>query len=243
MEEIIIILSGSILFIYRDDLSTSTVDQNCYSYDYRSNFSSDDNKDYSDECKNIYKNNEDILILVNGDNALPDGYSPNLMYTESKKEQVAVILYDDLVMMLRDAKNSGYTYWIASGYRNEAEQQQLVDDHINDYIRQGISFKEAEDKTYRVLEKSGHSEHHTGLAIDFLSSDNLNMDESQESCKGNIWMRENCYKYGFILRYPKGKENITNINYEPWHFRYVGREAAEFMYKNDLSLEEFYLYL
>lgn len=90
---------------------------------------------------------------------------------------------------------------------------------------------------------AGYSEHQTGLALDILSSSNLNMDASQENTKENQWMKEHCYEYGFILRYPKDKENITQISYEPWHFRYVGKEAAKYMKENQLTLEEFHLIL
>ena len=233
IEVIIIILFGSI--ITNDRTKTIQVENEIMSE------VSDEN--LYNECKEIYTKNKELLILVNYDNAVPNDYKLDLRYTENRKEQVANVLYNDLVLMLRDAQNVGYTYWIASGYRSIQIQQGLIDDHINTYISEGMSVEEAKNKTYEILEKANYSEHHTGLAIDFLSSDNLNMDESQEMTEGNKWLRENCYKYGFILRYPRDRQAITNMSYEPWHFRYVGREASTFIHQNNLTLEEFYAHL
>ena len=233
IEVIIIILFGSI--ITNDRTKTIQVENEIMSE------VSDEN--LYNECKEIYTKNKELLILVNYDNAVPNDYKLDLRYTENKKEQVANVLYNDLVLMLRDAQNVGYTYWIASGYRIIQIQQGLIDDHINTYISEGMSVEEAKNKTYEILEKANYSEHHTGLAIDFLSSDNLNMDESQEMTEGNKWLRENCYKYGLILRYPRDRQAITNMSYEPWHFRYVGREASTFIHQNNLTLEEFYAHL
>lgn len=238
IEAIIIIIFGSM--VINDESKTVEV-QNQFSL-----VKTDDKSKeiyMKNKCKEIYMKNKDALILVNYSNAIPDNYNPNLRYTESSKEQVSNVLYNDLVLMLKDAKNAGFTYWIASAYRDIQIQQGLIDEHIDTYTSEGMSMKEAEDKTYEILEKASYSEHHTGLAIDFLSSDNLDMDESQEQSQGNQWMRDNCYKYGFILRYPRGKQDITHISYEPWHFRYVGIEASTFMYENNLTLEEFYEYL
>ena len=85
----------------------------------------------------------------------------------------------------------------------------------------------------------GCSEHETGLALDIVSLDNQRLEEAQEETPENIWLRENCWKYGFILRYPRGKEDITGIDYEPWHFRYVGHAAAEEITRLGLTLEEY----
>ena len=233
IEVIIIILFGSI--ITNDRTKTIQVENEIMSE------VSDEN--LYNECKEIYTKNKELLILVNYDNAVPNDYKLDLRYTENRKEQVANVLYNDLVLMLRDAQNVGYTYWIASGYRSIQIQQGLIDDHINTYISEGMSVEEAKNKTYEILEKANYSERHTGLAIDFLSSDNLNMDESQEMTEGNKWLRENCFKYGFILRYPRDRQAITNMSYEPWHFRYVGREASTFIHQNNLTLEEFYAHL
>ena len=87
---------------------------------------------------------------------------------------------------------------------------------------------------------AGCSEPQTGLALDILCSGNTSMDVSQMDEPGNQWLRKNCYKYGFILRYPENKSAVTGINFEPWHFRYVGKAAAKYIMKNHITLEEFY---
>ena len=86
----------------------------------------------------------------------------------------------------------------------------------------------------------GASEHQAGLAFDIISNDYVTLDEGFAETNAGQWLSENSCKYGFILRYPKGKEDITGIEFEPWHFRYVGREAAEIINKEGITLEEFW---
>jgi len=193
-------------------------------------------------CKNIYDSNTEYLILVNRDNPLSESYETELTSTKSGRVQMEVQTYNALVELLAEGETAGHTFWISSGYRSRETQQGLINSDVQAYISAGANAEEALEKTYRQTMPVGCSEHETGLAIDILDSLNPNMDETQADGEANIWLRTNCYKYGFILRYPKGKEDITGIDYEPWHFRYVGREAAEFMYMNDLTLEELIQY-
>lgn len=85
----------------------------------------------------------------------------------------------------------------------------------------------------------GTSEHHTGLAFDIVASDYVVLDSSQATTRVQQWLMENCHNYGFILRYPEDKVNITGINYEPWHYRYVGVEAATYIMEHGICLEEY----
>lgn len=188
----------------------------------------------------IYKDNKETLVLANRDNPLPDGYMPSLKYICNGRLQASSIIYDDLVQMLDDAKEHGYSFWIASAYRSAERQQQLVDEDVNTFMCNGMSYNDALEEVYKETMPAGCSEHQTGLALDILCSGNSVMDISQKEEPGNKWLRKNCYKYGFILRYPEDKTDITRINPEPWHFRYVGRKAAKFMYRNQITLEEFY---
>lgn len=149
-------------------------------------------------------------------------------------------LYDSLVQMLADAGEEGFSYWIASAWRSREKQQRLIDEDVRSAMQRGLSYTEALQETYKETMPAGHSEHETGLALDILCSGNMNMDASQAEEAGNIWLRENCFRYGFILRYPKEKEEITGVHYEPWHLRYVGKEAAKFLKKYDLTLEEYW---
>lgn len=192
------------------------------------------------KCLGIYNKNKDLLILANRDNPLPKDYSPSLRYICNGRLMASSHIYESLVQMLADAKLEGYSYWIASAYRSYEKQQSLVDEDVDTFISQGMTYENALNEVYKETMPAGCSEHQTGLALDILCSDNTNMDVSQTEEQGNKWLRDNCYKYGFILRYPESKSEITGVNFEPWHFRYVGKEAAKFIMKNHITLEEFY---
>lgn len=107
-------------------------------------------------------------------------------------------------------------------------------------MNKGMSYRQAWRETCKETMPAGHSEHETGLALDILCSGNMKMDASQKKEPGNRWLRENCSRYGFILRYPEDKSEITGVSFEPWHFRYVGKQAAQYMQEQDITLEEFW---
>lgn len=193
------------------------------------------------ECQEVYEENKELLILVNKEHAMEDAsYENNLRQICNGRLQASKVLYSDLVDLLAAAGEEGYQYWIASAYRSKERQQELVDEDVARYMAQGMSRQEALAKTYEQTMPAGKSEHETGLALDILCSENLNMDETQAEEPGNKWLVEHAHEYGFVLRYPKGKEEITGIFYEPWHFRYVGKETAAFLWENDWTLEEFW---
>lgn len=193
------------------------------------------------ECQALYEENKELLILVNKEHAMEDAsYENNLRQICNGRLQASKVLYSDLVDLLAAAGEEGYQYWIASAYRSKERQQELVDEDVARYMAQGMSRQEALAKTYEQTMPAGKSEHETGLALDILCSENLNMDETQAEEPGNKWLVEHAHEYGFVLRYPAGKEEITGIFYEPWHFRYVGKEVAVFLRENELTLEEFW---
>lgn len=193
------------------------------------------------ECQALYEENKELLILVNKEHAMEDAsYENNLRQICNGRLQASKVLYSDLVDLLAAAGEEGYQYWIASAYRSKERQQELVDEDVARYMAQGMSRQEALAKTYEQTMPAGKSEHETGLALDILCSENLNMDETQAEEPGNKWLVEHAHEYGFVLRYPADKEEITGIYYEPWHFRYVGKEAAVFLRENELTLEEFW---
>ncbi len=196
--------------------------------------------DADEKCLGIYNKNQKCLILANRDNPLPKDYSLSLRYICNGRLQASEYLYDSLVKMLADAEKKGYSYWIASAYRSYEKQQSLVDEDVNICMGRGMAYEAALEEVYKETMPAGCSEHQTGLALDILCSGNTNMDVSQMEEPSNKWLRNNCYKYGFILRYPEDKVNITGVNFEPWHFRYVGKKAARYIMKNNLTLEEFY---
>lgn len=192
-------------------------------------------------CEKLYENHRELLILVNKDTALVSGYQQPLKLLKNKRVKVAQVMYQDLKTMLTDAENAGgYNYQLVSGYRAAPYQQSLVDRDVRSYIEAGKTPEEALRLTYQQVMPAGYSEHETGLALDITARGNDKLDESQAEEEGIQWLHKNCWRYGFILRYPKEKEAVTKISYEPWHFRYVGREAAAYLYENQLTLEEFY---
>lgn len=192
------------------------------------------------EAMKLYQSQRELLVLVNKERELSSDYDANLTSICNKRLKASAYMKQDLTKMLNDGEKAGYSFWIASAWRSSRRQQTLLEAEVNKNIKKGMSSEAALNQSLKTVMPAGHSEHETGLALDILCSDNLNMDETQETAGGNIWLREHCAEYGFVLRYPKEKAEITQIAYEPWHFRYVGSEAAEFMTQNNLTLEEFY---
>lgn len=190
-------------------------------------------------CKRLLEENPALLVIANKDHGLSRDYDPDLRYICSGRLQAASAVYDDLVEMLAAGQDAGYEFWIASGYRSSERQQELIDEDVRSRMRDGMSYEEAMERVLREKLPAGHSEHETGLSFDILCSGNMEMDGTQADEPGNRWLVEHCSEFGFILRYPADKEDVTGITYEPWHFRYVGRDAAGFMEEKGLTLEEF----
>lgn len=188
----------------------------------------------------IYKKHKQDLVLVNAEHALGNSYDLSLRAICDGRLQASTRIYSALTQMLSDAGEEGYHFWIASAYRSKERQQKLVEEDVVKEMRRGLTYRQALKETYRETMPAGHSEHQTGLALDILCSGNMALDASQKAEPGNRWLRENCSKYGFILRYPEGKSDITGVSFEPWHFRYVGKRAAEYKQKEGITLEEFW---
>ena len=141
--------------------------------------------------------------------------------------------------MINDMKKDGHTsIWVQSSYRSVARQKELYENSINKYLKQGKTQEEAEKLTDEYINKPGSSDHNLGLAVDFNYVDNTFADTDEYK-----WLLENAENYGFILRYPKDKEDITKIAYESWHWRYVGEEHAKKMNELNMCLEEYVEYL
>jgi len=173
------------------------------------------------------------LILVNADNPVPDGYTCTL--TElSNGTQVDSRIYPQLQAMFDDARSQGLELFVADGYRTRAEQQQMMDERVQLYMNEGVSRRNAREIARDWVAEPGHSEHELGLAVD--------INANTELCSSDevyAWLANNAHEYGFIKRYPADKSDITGIANEPWHYRYVGVEAAREMYAGDLCLEEY----
>ena len=186
----------------------------------------------------------DITVLVNKDNLLDRNYVPFEMYVVDENENnfhqykdasLKPMFRKDIKRyidkLLKDAHALGLPLIVDSGYRSYDYQQVVLNALI----------KEKGNDAYKLVALPGASEHQTGLAVDFAYYENgIYNDDVKEDDKEAIWLKNNCWKYGFILRYPKGKENITGYNFEPWHFRFVGLELAKKIYDEELTLEEYY---
>lgn len=181
-----------------------------------------------------------LLLLVNKEHALPEDYEIQLYWLQNKSCAVSVEMYDALKEMLTDGSTDGREFVVASGYRDADFQQKLLDEDIEASMEsEGLTYQQAYEKETRETMPPGYSEHETGLAVDIVSLNYQILDEQQEYTPENQWLRENCSRYGFILRYPKGKEDITGIDYESWHFRYAGRAAAKEIMSRGITLEEY----
>lgn len=179
------------------------------------------------------------ILLVNKDNRLPEDYEVTLLTLPDRVNRAAEEAYEPLCDMLKAGQKEGLSFEICSSYRDVERQQELLDEDINILMKQGYSYEEAYEEVTKETMPPGYSEHSTGLAFDIVSLGYQMLDDGQEKTKENKWLQEHCAEYGFILRYPKGKEDITSINYESWHFRYVGKEAAEYIMENGITLEEY----
>jgi zinc D-Ala-D-Ala carboxypeptidase len=192
--------------------------------------------------KNVIQNTTNTLALVNKKYYLPESYvpedlvRPNVSFSFGEEALEKSLMRkeaaDALTKMFTEAKNAGIELYAVSGYRSYNRQQILFEAETN---RVGI------EKAMQVVAIPGASEHQSGLAMDITSrSINFSLDESYADTIEGKWLAENAHLYGFILRYPKGKESITNYIYEPWHFRYVGVKPAKVIYEQKWTLEEYF---
>lgn len=178
------------------------------------------------------------LTLVNYENVLPEDFTVELAdIDETRQFDARAIEY--LKEMMNDMRKDGITnIWVQSAFRSIQTQTTLYNNSIEKYLKQGKTQEEAEKLTLEYINKPGTSEHNLGLAVDFNYVDNKFAE-----LEGYKWLLKNAENYGFILRYPKEKEDITKISYESWHWRFVGEEHAKKMNELDMCLEEYIEYL
>ena len=167
------------------------------------------------------------FILANPDNEIGD-YTPELSTLEGQKFDERII--EALTEFVEAARAEGLSVYLSSGYRGYDEQSYLYNRKVSQY---------GEEQAKKIVAPPGTSEHQTGLACDITDKYYEFKDSSLENTELYKWMSKNCQDYGFIVRYPADKGEETGIIYEPWHFRYVGVEAAEYIMENGLCLEEF----
>lgn len=186
------------------------------------------------------KEREWNLILVNPQNTIPDGYADSITLTQLQNGQaIDSRCYPDLQEMMDACRADGLSPLIVSSFRSNETQESLYNRKINQFKDMGYNDDDAKIEAGRIVAVPGTSEHQLGLAIDVVDTSYQTLDEQQENTPTQKWLMQNSYKYGWILRYPNSKKDITGIIYEPWHYRYVGKEAAEEIYNSGVCLEEY----
>lgn len=176
--------------------------------------------------------------LVNPWNPLPEDYQVKLKQLNNG-HAIDERCYPELQAMMDDCRAAGLSPILCSSYRSQKKQENLFQDKVNSLVNQGYTKEDARIEAGKSVAVPGTSEHQLGLAVDIVDSSNQNLDKSQENTEVQKWLMEHSWRYGFILRYPNGKSDITGIIYEPWHYRYVGKEAAREIYTQNLCLEEY----
>lgn len=182
------------------------------------------------------------LRLVNRDYPMTEADVPEVATEtiDANGYQVDARIMEDLEAMFADARAAGRNPMICSAFREWDMQVSLYENKILRVMQEeGLSEEDAAVKAATVVAKPGTSEHQVGLALDIVSSEYQELDEAQMETEDQKWLMENSWKYGFILRYPMDKSDITGVIFEPWHYRYVGKKAAKEITEQNLTLEEY----
>ena len=193
----------------------------------------------NDWYTNTIKTDEslDTKILINKFYYTDENYEPEDLvkiknwYAYGEGQLMRQVAYDKFISLYNAAKEDGINLIINSAYRSYKDQDEVYTDYVSWY---------GETEANKIAAKPGFSEHQTGLAIDVVTP-GYNSKTFEQS-DAFVWMQKNAYKYGYILRYPKGKENLTGYDYESWHYRYVGEEIAKYIQENDITYDEYYAY-
>lgn len=178
------------------------------------------------------------LTLVNPWHPMAEGYVPELAQVENGY-QVDTRCADALEAMLADCRAAGLSPLICSAYRTQEKQTTLYNNLVNKLLAQGYTQADAEAKAGTEVARPGTSEHQLGLAVDIVDQSYQVLDQAQEDTAVQQWLMAHCWEYGFILRYPTDKSDVTGIIYEPWHYRYVGEDYAQEIQASGLCLEEY----
>jgi len=179
------------------------------------------------------------LRLVNAWNPLDASYAPADITELRNGQSVDSRCYPDLQALMDACRAEGNQPLICSSYRSYAKQQQLFNSAVNERIANGEDRETAESRAARKVARPGCSEHQLGLAVDIVDRRMQMLESEQEGTSTQRWLLQHSWEYGFVLRFPKDKEAITGVDYEPWHYRYVGKEAAAAMHGSSLCLEEY----
>ncbi|MCI8291149.1 MAG: M15 family metallopeptidase [Clostridia bacterium] len=229
---------GIIIFIGRDRISHKNKSNNIEIKEELGN-SGIENINVKNEVTKSSKEIDDWkLILANYENELPEDFDIELASIDKTRKVDSRIIIE-LNKMIDDMRRAGISnIWVQSAYRDERLQNTLFNEKVDLFMKQGKTKEEAERLTMQTINKPRTSEHNLGLAVDFNY-----VNYEFESSSAFKWLQKNAEDYGFILRYREDKEDITKVDYEPWHWRYVGKEHAKKMNELDMCLEEYVEYL
>ena len=239
---LIVVLISGVLMLGKDKTFTSGANNSMDLEDESNVVNEEEIEEILNNSEELEKlmaiKNDSLMRLVNRNNTLSSDYIPEelvlseidfISYIETR--YLAESTAKAAKAMFEAAEKDGITLLGASGYRSYEIQENLYNSRV---------VTEGQEEADRYTAKPGQSEHQTGLALDILSEDYQDMDDNFDSTEAYAWLKENCYKYGFILRYPQGKENITGFLYEPWHYRYIGNsEVAKDIMDRNLTFEEY----
>ena len=187
------------------------------------------------------KEEDPLLTLVNINHPVPENWTVDLKKVgEAPNEHwIDARAWDDLQAMMNDAKEAGMHLVICSSWRSHETQERLFAEEVQEYKDEGYTDEEAAKLAAEWVAVPRTSEHELGLAVDIVAEEYQMLEEEQKNTPEQMWLMEHCYEYGFILRYPENKKDITGIWHEPWHYRYVGREAALEIKEMNVCLEEY----
>jgi LAS superfamily LD-carboxypeptidase LdcB len=223
-------------------LSAGWITIGSFNYYFHADGSPAQGKVTIDGKKHTFASNGQELILVNPWNHVPEDYTVELT-SINDDHRIASIAYQDYLEMMDDCEDAGNQPAVCSSYRTQEYQENLFRKRVDRYVEDGYDREEATRLAGTSVAIPGTSEHQLGLAIDIVDNRNWNLDESQAKMPTQQWLMENSWRYGWILRYPDEKSAITGIIYEPWHYRYVGREVAAEIYELGICLEEYLMML
>ena len=191
-----------------------------------------------DEKNSAVDKDDPLLILINRNHPVPEDITYKLVKI-TDYHYIDERAFDALQSMLKDGKKAGYDLLVCSSWRSRALQEKLYANKLDEYLSYGYSKSQSEELAAFWVALPGTSEHEIGLAVDIVSERNQRLDHGQADTEEQQWLMQHCHEYGFILRYPEDKQDITMIGYEPWHYRYVGKEAAKEIMEQGVCLEEY----
>lgn len=179
------------------------------------------------------------LRLVRYEYPVGEDYIPPELMEIGNGEQMDSRVAPKMLQLLQAAEADGNQVWVCSGYRSYDTQCIIYQRHIDQYTAEGLTVEQAHAKTRLAVNYPGTSEHQYGLSADILEYNGQPMEPYIGGSGLMLWLEQHCAEYGFVIRYPDGKTSVTGVEYEPWHLRYVGEEAADYIMEHGLCLEEF----